>query len=217
MHQRRQGWIWLVGWVAGLLAAAALSVPALAQDDPTPTPTPEADLQAMAQVVHKDNIRNGNFTQWRGGDLGENDDAMPGVSYGGKMPGFALRDAVGRPVILDRLDGPKLINFWASWCAPCEEEFPLLSEAARRADAPFRVVFVNVWDDEHAFADFAAANPDLVIVRDVGDVVNAGLDVIAIPTSLLIDADGTVHVVHVGTVTPPVMALLEALAGALGE
>ncbi len=198
-----------------LLASAALSLAAPERQGATPTPIPETDLRALAAAVEQDNAANGNFTQWRGGNLGNGQGSMPDIAYGEKMAGFALRDVAGRPVILDRIDGPKLVNFWATWCGPCAEEFPLLSKTARDTDALFEVVFVNVWDDEHAFADFANRHPDLTMVIDAGDQVNTGLSLIAIPTSLLIDADGVVHVVHVGTVTPAVMALLNAVAGAL--
>jgi len=138
------------------------------------------------------------------------------VNHPDKMAGFALRDAAGKPLILDRIPGPKLVNFWATWCGPCVEEFPILSEAAQDADVPFSVVFVNVWDDQSAFVDFAADQPHaLHLVVDEEDEVNQGIGVVAIPTTMLIDADGIVRAVHVGNVTPTVMAFLQAVTAGL--
>ncbi|MCZ7545858.1 MAG: TlpA family protein disulfide reductase [Anaerolineae bacterium] len=210
MAYRRQWWA-----LAVVIVLTLSPGPVGHAEEATPTPPADDALRALAAAVLEDNQNNGNFTQWRGGNLGTFDDAMPRVSYGQKMAGFALPDASGATIILDRIDGPKLVNFWATWCAPCVEEFPLLSEVARAADAPFGVVFVNVWDDPRAFAEFADAHPDLALVRDVRDAVNTDLGVFAIPTSLLIDSDGVVRAIHVGNITPPVMDLLKAVAASL--
>ena len=74
--------------------------------------------------------------------------APAGASIGSAAPDFALTDLDGTPVRLSDLRGrPVVINFWASWCGPCVEEFPLLRRAAEEhADAGLAIVGVVVDD-----------------------------------------------------------------------
>ena len=68
----------------------------------------------------------------------------PSVLY---TAGF--RDLDGQPVSLGRFAGhPLVINFWATWCAPCREEMPALSRVSSRT-AP-RVQFVGLAQDDPA-------------------------------------------------------------------
>ena len=60
-------------------------------------------------------------------------------------PAFALPDTAGDTVSLARFDGKvTLINFWASWCDPCREEFPLMVELYRDLDRhSFEIVAIS--------------------------------------------------------------------------
>jgi thiol-disulfide isomerase/thioredoxin len=61
----------------------------------------------------------------------------------------AFHDLDGQPASLGRFAGrPLVINFWATWCAPCREEMPVLSRVSARA-AP-RVQFVGLAQDDPA-------------------------------------------------------------------
>jgi len=54
----------------------------------------------------------------------------PALRVGDRAPDFALADLNGEPVRLaDYVGRPVIVNFWASWCLPCVEEFPLLAAA----------------------------------------------------------------------------------------
>lgn len=191
-------------YLLSLLCLLFLVLPASAQDD-------SPDLDALARIVAADNQTYGNITWWQGGQIGSLDIPMA-IAYGQKLPGFALYDISGEPVILDRIDGPKLVNFWATWCGPCIMEFPLLAEAAQAEDRPFEIIFVNVWDSVTAARDFAAGQPDPLNILLEGDPVSELAGVTGIPTSLLIDSDGIVHAIHVGNITHPVLEFLQALA-----
>jgi len=211
--------------ILGLISCFILrpSVVALAEDEAPKEPITRAELEQMAEGVALDNVLNDNLTLWRGGRLGEHNllDALPSVNYGRKMPGFALRDIAGKRVILDRVEGPKLINLWATWCSPCIKEFPLLVETAGDEETPFTVISVNVWDTPEAIESFVEDfiekedPPEALHFLVAGDEVSDDLGVMAIPTSFLIDSEGIVHAVHVGNITEPVMEFLFAVAQGL--
>lgn len=95
---------------------------------------------------------------------------------------------------------PALLNVWATWCAPCREELPVLAEYAARPGAA-AVVGVNVRDDPRAalrlLADLGVAFPS---VTDPDDALRTALDIPpALPVSYVVRADGSV-----ARVDPPV-------------
>src|SRR5881296_2628982 len=78
------------------------------------------------------------------------DSLLPGAGTAGPerepfAPAFALPDLKGDTVTLARLAGKvTLVNFWASWCDPCREEFPHMAELYREFDrADFEIAAVS--------------------------------------------------------------------------
>lgn len=87
---------------------------------------------------------------------------------------------------------PVVLNFWASWCAPCREEAPLLERTYQRfRDQGVRFVGVNIRDQEpnarRFVEDFGITFP---VVRDEDQELARGLDVYGLPQTFFIDADG---------------------------
>src|SRR5918998_1843834 len=82
------------------------------------------------------------------------------TTVGSVAPDFSLSDLDGNAVRLADLRGrPVIVNFWASWCGPCVEEFPLLREAADRHAAHGLAVVGIVWRDRSESArDFMRRN-----------------------------------------------------------
>ena len=63
---------------------------------------------------------------------------------GALMPSVLVRDPQGRELNLAALQGrPVLLNLWATWCAPCVVEMPMLDELAEERDGAVRVVTVS--------------------------------------------------------------------------
>lgn len=55
---------------------------------------------------------------------------------------------------LDRIKGPVVLNFFATWCAPCRQEMPLLASSARSAHGKFTVLGMDTQDDASKVPDF---------------------------------------------------------------
>lgn len=123
---------------------------------------------------------------------------------GQPRPDFSLTDLQGRLVSAGEFDGKVLLlNFWATWCAPCVEEMPMLSELQRdNADRGLQVLGIAV-DDEGKARDFArdlgVAYPVLV-GQGQGMVVGRryGNGSGMLPYSVLVGRTGIVRWVHLG-------------------
>jgi len=81
----------------------------------------------------------------------------PGVKIPDRLPDFSLQDRGGKPVSIRAWPGKSLvINFWATWCAPCRREIPLL-ESLQRAWAGRGVAVIGIAVDHRdqvlAYAD----------------------------------------------------------------
>lgn len=109
--------------------------------------------------------------------------------------------AADDPLDLSGLRGKVVIvDFWASWCAPCRQSFPWLNAMqAKYRDRGLVVIGVNV-DRERVEADrFLAQTPaEFNIVYDPDGVLAARYQVPGMPSSYIIGRDGQQVGVHIG-------------------
>lgn len=123
------------------------------------------------------------------------------LQVGDPAPDFAYTLADGSTHTLRDLRGQKvLINFWATWCAPCEVEMPDLERAAQQlGDSGLVVLAVNHSEQVDVIEPFAQklgltfpliANPNRDIIH--------GFGVINLPTSYFLDTSGVVSYKHIG-------------------
>ena len=114
----------------------------------------------------------------------------------------------------DDLEGkPYVLNFWASWCAPCKDESPMLKEASERYEDEVRFVGIDVQDARSdALAFIEAEGLDYPHVRDEGRAIYREFGLTGQPETFFVDSDGVV-VEHVnGPLTEPVLdSLLRVL------
>jgi thiol-disulfide isomerase/thioredoxin len=90
-----------------------------------------------------------------------------------------------------------LVNFWASWCPPCKEEMPIFEKVYQKyGDKDFVILAVNMDTSESAMKEFLEKNRySFPIVRIKGE---AGLNIPGLPTSYLVDKDGSVKKIKLG-------------------
>ncbi|HEX7473003.1 MAG TPA: TlpA disulfide reductase family protein [Candidatus Limnocylindrales bacterium] len=118
---------------------------------------------------------------------------------------FALTDVQGHPVSLAALRGKAVwINFFASWCPPCQAETPVLRDtyAAYRDKG---VVIVGISVQETTASDVSAYATkyglDYTIAADLSGDIFRLYGAYVLPTQVFIGPDGIVHALHLGLMT----------------
>ena len=138
--------------------------------------------------------------------------AVPGLSIGSLAPElsavlpdgstYQLSDLEGRPVRLADLRGKGVwLNFWASWCPPCQQETPILRDLADRyRDSGLVVIGISVQETSAADVRAYAERYQLgyTIGADVAGRVFRTYRVYALPTQFFIGPDGVIRSVVQG-------------------
>lgn len=131
--------------------------------------------------------------------------AVPDAAVVGQpLPAISLPDLDGRLHALSDYRGPRvLLNFWASWCVPCLDEMPALTEAQRKFGEKAPIVVGIAMDDPLHVKAFLAAHPVNYPIL-IGDTnapstsLRLGNIRQVLPYSVLIDADGRILDTHTG-------------------
>ena len=124
--------------------------------------------------------------------------AAPATAVGSPLPSLSDFGLTGT---LPRTEGKVvLLDFWASWCAPCKASFPAMAELNKRfADKGLVILAVSVDDDPHAYSRFLdKAAPPFSTVRDADHKLVSTMGVPTMPTSFLVDRKGVVRFEHGG-------------------
>tara|TARA_B100001059_G_C17838241_1_gene589791 strand:- start:6410 stop:6910 length:501 start_codon:yes stop_codon:yes gene_type:complete len=126
-----------------------------------------------------------------------------GTEEGELAPDFTLPSIYeNQPVItLGNLKGKTVyIDFWASWCAPCLRSMPLYNDLySRYKDQGLEILAINVDNPIEDGLDFLADTPlDFLVPSDIDGEISELFGVIGMPSSYLVDADGSVRLVHMG-------------------
>ena len=119
----------------------------------------------------------------------------------GSAPDFTLKSADDRNVKLSEYRGEVvLLNFWASWCGPCRQEMPFLDELHNRYKAlGFTVLAINVENDTaKAHRLLEELKPGFPVLFDSTGTVSELYDVVAMPSTILVDRNGNMRFLHRG-------------------
>jgi thiol-disulfide isomerase/thioredoxin len=153
-----------------------------------------------------------------------------GLQAGGTAPELAaalddgttyqLTDLDGEPIRLDALRGKVVwLNFWASWCPPCQQETPILRALdAKYRDRGLRIVGISVQETTPSDIAAYAARYQLryTIGFDGSGHILHTYRVFALPTQFFIDVNGVIQLVVNGPVDEAgATALIESMLGTL--
>jgi cytochrome c biogenesis protein CcmG, thiol:disulfide interchange protein DsbE len=115
------------------------------------------------------------------------------LTEGKPVPGFSNEDLKGRVTV---------VNVWASWCAPCRQEHPLLVDLAK--DPSVRVVGINQRDNPDNARRFLGTlgNPYSAVGVDPNGRASIDWGVYGVPETFIVGPDGTIRHKHIGPLTP---------------
>ncbi len=119
----------------------------------------------------------------------------------GPAPNFTLQMLGGGQMSLAEHKGNVvMVNFWATWCAPCRQEMPHLEALHQRySSLGFTLLGVNVEEDSSGAEDWLAETPvSFPILFDPQSSVSELYDVIAMPSTVMIDREGNLRYLHHG-------------------
>jgi cytochrome c biogenesis protein CcmG, thiol:disulfide interchange protein DsbE len=134
---------------------------------------------------------------------------VPSPLIGKSAPAFTLTQ-LGNPNATfspaDMKGKVWLMNVWASWCASCKEEHPVLLELQKKNFAP--IVGFNYKDQRAAGLDALKKTGDPFVLSAFDADGKVGLDwgVYGAPETFLIDAEGIIRAKHVGPITNEIVA-----------
>lgn len=137
------------------------------------------------------------------------------LEVGEKALNFTLLDLDGNPVSLSDFEGqPVIINFWATWCAPCRIEMPELQAAYETYQNEGLVILALNQDESADLArEYFVGEMGLTFTAllDDNSAISTAFGIFGLPTTFFLDAEGIITVIHRGPMT------LEQIEGYLEE
>jgi len=125
------------------------------------------------------------------------------------------KDLAGKPVSLDSMRGrPTVVNVWGAWCGPCQQEAPLLVDAARRLGGQAHFLGIDSRDAGTAAGQTFQARNDITwpsVFSPGGEAVLAFNGLVSprgVPTTVVLDDEGRPAAVFSGVV-PSALTLVQ--------
>lgn len=152
------------------------------------------------------------------GMLRDNPDGLPSAYAGKAAPALQVTALGDGPVLTDallRVPGVKVVNFWASWCAPCRAEHPRLMEIKAMGVPVYGVNYKDKPADALGLLD-ELGNPFAALGADATGRMGLDWGLYGVPETFVIDGSGTVVLRFAGPITTQEMerTILPAIAAA---
>jgi peroxiredoxin len=144
-------------------------------------------------------------------DIGETGIAVSndknGIPVGEKAPDFQVETMDGEKVKLSDYRGKKVfLNFWATWCPPCKAEMPYMQSFYEEKPENVEVLAVNLEESASKAKDFADQyGLTFPVLLDHSGAVAEVYDIYTIPTTYVLNEDGTVHQKIIGPMDEAMM------------
>lgn len=201
----------VAGLLSGILVAALVlgGIYALAPEGTAVIPSPEPSATPAASVPPASHEPSASLPVASSGSPVPSASAAGLFHIGEPAPGLVVPQVGGGTIDLADLRGkPVWVNFMATYCPPCQDEFPLMNGfAARYAEAGLVVLAIDVKEDEGTVAAFAESlSATFPLGLDTNGKASADWDAIALPVHFWIDADGIVRDGALGGIGPDIMA-----------
>ena len=134
-------------------------------------------------------------------DVGHLLDQSHAPDQSSQAPDFTLTDFGGKKLTLSQYKGKVvLLDFWASWCTPCQAEIPRFIEwQTKYGEQGFQVIGISMDDDEKAARKFVGRlRPNYPIALGNAKVGESFGGILGLPANLVISRDGRIMARHVG-------------------
>lgn len=133
---------------------------------------------------------------------------------------FTVYDRTGNPVKLSDFFGkPTVVNFWASWCGPCKSEMPTFERAYQAYGNEVSFLMVDMIDgarETQADAEkfLSGQNYTFPVYFDNNKYAAMAYGIYSIPSTLFINADGTIHAAYRGALSEQTLfGVIETMIG----
>lgn len=147
---------------------------------------------------------------------------IPSPLIGKPVPNFTLEklsDATQLAESKKIFTEPTLLNVWASWCAACRQEHPVLMSLSKSSDIP--IIGLNYKDQRSDAKNWLKryGNPYKLNIYDNKGRTGIDLGVYGVPETFVVDKKGIIQYKHVGPITPEVLKqeILPLIATLRGE
>lgn len=128
--------------------------------------------------------------------------AEAGNTVGKAATAFTLRDINGNTVTVDKGEKAAVINFWATWCPPCREEMPELQQFYQANGQRVNFYAVNIQESTDKIREFFIKHRyEMPVLMDEDASTARLFQITAIPTTIVIDRNGSIKYRKTGGVT----------------